>query len=128
MIDIGLKAPSLEIITMNLLAVGVMHEVLGIQYPSEGVGFDFIGQIVKTPAVLGEDMQEITPAVLTSDVHANLRLYGDDAQALFAKINARTLVSLKADPTDHAPVAEGREDGFKWFLLEELETPARVWA
>ncbi len=127
MIDLGLKAPSLEIIVANLLAAGVMQEALDGPQPVAGVGFDFIGQIVRTPTVL-EGAEEVAPAVLTSDVHANLRLYGDDADALFARLKDRTLIALKADPDDEAPVAEGRADGFKWFMLDQLETPARVWA
>lgn len=129
MIDIGLKAPTIDVMYSNLVSVGAMvyNKDEDTYTTSNGVGFDFIGYITKTPAVVENDV-EVSPAVLTADVHANLRLYGEDAEEILAKIKNRTKIALKDDPQDGAPVAEGREDGFKWFMLDQLATPSRVWA
>ena len=50
--------------------------------PHAGVIIDEIGPVVKSPAVLAEDGNVITPAVVVEGHHVNLVAYGEMAQML----------------------------------------------
>ena len=54
----------------------------GALIPHAGVIIDEIGPVVKTPAVLDEDGNVITPAVVVEGHHVNLVAYGELAQML----------------------------------------------
>lgn len=127
MIDYGVKAPSEQIILDNLVAakLGVIGED-GFR-PADGVSYVFLGRLVKEPAVLdGETV--VTPAVMTEDVHADLRFAGAEEANHEKALKARTVIALKADPVDGAPAIEGRDDGFKIYPHALLKTPShRYW-
>jgi len=66
---------------------------------------DLIGPITTTPAILDENGEVVTPAMIDGRYHANLRLFGDhpDREAILAGLEA-----VRIDP--------------------EPATPSRVWA
>ncbi len=126
-IDYGCKAPSRDLIEEKL-------GLAGLAWLSEdgdwifvgGVTFDFIGPIAKSEATYDDEGGVIAEAVMTSDVHANLRFSGHDAAAHEAKLKSVTRVAYKAD-SEGAPATEGTVDGFKIYPLDRLSTPLRVW-
>lgn len=84
--------------------------------PIPGIALDYIGQLVKTPAVLDASAFPPTvtaPAVMYPGERANLRLFGPDAdqQAQAAAIRA-------ASPMPHGTTV----------LDPTPATPKRVWA
>ena len=71
--------------TTTALPDGTMLATLsedGALMPHAGVIIDEIGPVVKTPAVLDEDGNVITPAVIVEGHHVNLVAYGEMAQML----------------------------------------------
>lgn len=71
--------------TTTALPDGTMLATLsedGTLIPHAGVIIDEIGPVVKTPAVLDEDGNVVTPAVVVEGHHVNLVAYGEMAQML----------------------------------------------
>lgn len=124
MIDYGVKAPSEQIILDNLVAAKLGAVTDDGFMPTPGVSYVFLGQITKTEAVFdGEEL--VTPAVLTEDVHADLRFDGPDETALVNALKARTTIAGRQQPdADGAPVTEGRADGFQIYPHAALASPA----
>lgn len=125
MIDYGVKAPTEQIILDNLVAAKLGSIGDGFE-PADGVSLVMLVRIVKTEAVMdGEKV--VTPAVLTEDVHADLRFAGADADKLEQRLKDHTRVAYKADPVDGAPATKGLADGFRIYPHGLLKSPSHMF-
>lgn len=126
MIDYGVKAPTEQVIIDNLVAakLGTITED-GFR-PADGVSYVFLGHLVKEPAILdGETV--VTEAVMTADVHADLRFAGAEEAKLEQRLKDHTRVAYRSDPEDGAPATKGTADGFKIFPHNLLKTPSHTY-
>jgi len=115
--------------------------------PVDGVQMDEIGPIVKTPAVLSEDGEEITPAIIIEGHHVNFRVYGDLAamltqglpqfnedgtpKSLFERTHILSLIpGLEWQPITEEGVPAGYEgpNQVRLFDPNTVNNRARVWA
>lgn len=87
-----------------------------------GCYIDEIGSIVVTPAVIGENGEIVTPAVMDDRHHVNVRL---------TQIAGPLPDPLPEDyvPQGHDPavLAEGGE-GVEWVDPATVDNPRRIWA
>jgi hypothetical protein len=108
--------------------------------PSACVRIDEIGPVEKVPAVLGEDGNIVTPALMVEGHHVNLVAYGALADLLttglpaegtiFERTRILSLLGTMNDqpPQDGVPAAKEGTSGMKLFDLGEVSSRARIWA
>jgi hypothetical protein len=105
----------------------------GALIPSEYVRVDEIGPVVKTPAVLDEAGDIVTPAVMVEGHHVNLVAYGALADVLQAGGGWQGIFPLLGDMTevaseDGVPPAWQGTSGMKIYEADAVNSRARVWA
>lgn len=151
MIEVCAWATSREIALAFMQAVGIAEERDGVLVPLIDVQIDEIGPITKTPAVLDAEGNEITPAVVITGHHVNVRYYGAAAEALtqglaqvdddgrplslFVRTRILDLIDARTGerPTWNAnapplPAGYVNADGVRLYDSVTLKTPSRVWA
>lgn len=149
MIDVCAHAPTKEIARAFMVDVGIANEVDGVLVPLVSVLLDEIGPITKMPAIIVDGV-EVTPAVIITGWHVNVRYYGDAAEALtqglvqtdgngtllplFERTRILQLVSQRTGEAmtwnaSEPPLPAGyvNGDGVRLFDPAAIATPARVW-
>lgn len=102
MIDLSLKASSETAMRDALRPLGYVAADGGAErwvLASHTHALDPVGSIARTRAVFGADGEVVTPAVFYSGWHANLRLFGFDADARADAVRATGLVINPATPS-----------------------------
>lgn len=74
MVDAMLRADTTAEFEAGLKMSGIWVQVDGLWQLAPGMGLDVIGPIVLTAAVYGDDDTLVTPSIVDSRIHANLRL------------------------------------------------------
>lgn len=103
MIDLMFRADSQAAWTAFAASAGYTRDADGAAVPTEGVSIDEIGPVVTTPAVLDDEGEIITDAVLDQRHHVNVRL-----------------------DCDAPPMISG--PGVEWIDPATVTTPARIFA
>ena len=96
-------------------------DVFALTFPAEAeIGISEIGPIVTTPAVLDEDGEIVTPAVVDSDWHTNVRVL---RPVITTTDDEGTVTEIDVC----AVLAQGGP-GVAWIDPADVATPARIWA
>jgi hypothetical protein len=108
--------------------------------PVPGVSIDEIGPVTKTPAVIDKDGNEVTPAVVITGHHANIRVTGPVAELLAngmpteGDVFQRTrLLNLVPGMVEKPAMAKGVPAGYvgpngvRLFDPVLVTTPYRIW-
>ena len=156
MIDFAVWAPSEAAFWQSWIDSGVVEIVDGVrQYTAEYPGIfatadgGWNGIIVKTPAVLDEDGNEITPAVMVDGWHTNVRVHGplvdqmtagldqyeadgETLKSVFDRTHAVTVFGLTNTPADAAtgyPVGYANTaSGVRYADPRDFSSPSNVIA
>tara|TARA_R110000822_G_scaffold27790_2_gene82655 strand:+ start:496 stop:924 length:429 start_codon:yes stop_codon:yes gene_type:complete len=140
-IDLMVWASTREQFVTGMVQNGLATVEDGDLLPTEGVLIDELGPITKTPATFDAEGNEITPAVMVSGHHVNLRAYGQFAQQVtygllqegdvFQRTHLlRIIQNLSFVPITAEGVPSGYEgpNGVRLFDPGVVNIPARVWA
>lgn len=140
-IDLMVWAPTREQFITGMVQNGLATYEDGVLLPTEGVMIDELGPITKTPATYDEKGNEITPAVVVSGHHVNLRAYGEFAEQVTyglpqeGDVFQRTHLLQIIQDLDFKPITEdgvpaGYEgpNGVRLFDPGAVSVPRRVWA
>lgn len=105
----------------------------GILVPSEWVRIDEIGPVVKVEAVIDDEGNVVTPAVMVEGHHVNLVAYGDLADMLaagggWAGIFPMLGAMEEVPAEDGVPAAWVGSSGMKIYEVGAVTHRARVWA
>jgi hypothetical protein len=131
---------TMEALTNPVTGTPLAEMVEGVLTPSAGVMIDEIGTVTKTPAVLNENGEEVTPAVIVDGHHVNMGAYGELAALLtfemptegdvFERTRILELlgamasqVSKKGEPTGLVGTS-----GVKLYDPSAVTVRTRVWA
>lgn len=150
-LDVCAHAPSKEVARAFMAAAGIAEERDGVLVPLVDAWIDEIGPITKTPATFDELGNELTPAVVVSGWHVNVRYYGAAAEALtqgleqfdsdgierdlFERTRILDLIDARTGSPmswsqNVAPFPPGyaNSDGVRVYSPDLIATPSRVWA
>lgn len=145
MIDIGIKAADRQTALEYFVARGLLHIIPASKDEPEmlfwepGIAYDESNiAIVVKPAVFDEKTGEVlSPAEIDPNYHANIRLFGPNAEELAAKLEKggtvrSTLALAKRSDEQTAKaktIANRTVSGVTMFRLgaDGVKTPARVW-
>lgn len=121
-------------LTSHGIVEGLSEE--GEVIPSVGVNLDVIGPVTLVPAVLSADgLTVITPAVVDTRVHVNVRLTGEALEAVHVASGLKRWQNFALTWLEQGAVAQANktEDGKALAGItlidpDSIATPARVWA
>lgn len=151
-IDFAMWASDEETARQSWIAAGILENKPGWQftpnYPGIQVTLSWGGAIVKTPAVLDENRNVVTPAVMVPGWHANVCVSGTVAEAMTANLPqtdadgkllelwTRTwaayifgLTEVETDPVTGFPTGfRNSASGVKYCDPVLFKSPSNVWA
>lgn len=152
-IEFAVWAPDEETFRQSWIAAGILQDEDGYVYSPAYSGVEcsatqgWNGLIIKTPAVLDEDGNEVTPAVMVDGWHCNVRVTGQlvaemthglsqytaggSLKSVFDRTWATHIFQLNQQPADTAtgfPAGYRSAQGVTYSDMAKINTPANVRA
>jgi len=127
MIDIVLRLVAPNIWENVGKSLGVLVDGDEGVVPAQGANISDIGKIVITPAVLDENGDVITPAVMTTQVHYNVRVTGNEVLETSLQKDYDDAVTANSKAPSNKNEAAYRHKGAQFIDVETISIPTNVW-